>query len=91
MALEESIFQTVWQGNLEASEEIIITNARHIQALKEARKALQQAKDSLAREASIEFIAEDLKICSNHLAHITGEIIEEDILDKIFGEFCVGK
>ena len=89
--LEAKIIQAVWEGKLGVSDEVIVTNARHIQALKNGQRALERAKGSLEKDLSIEFIAEDLKICRNHLSEIAGETMEEDILEKIFSEFCIGK
>ena len=89
--LEEKIIRLAWQGEIGVSDELIVTNSRHIRELRNAQDALGRARGSLKRNLSIEFIAEDLKICRNHLGYITGEEIKEDILDKIFSEFCIGK
>jgi len=89
--LEEKIVQSVWGGEIGAAQELVVTNSRHIHALKNARDVLERAGDSLKSGLSIEFIAEDLKLCRNHLGYILGEAVEEDILDKIFSEFCIGK
>ena len=89
--LEEKIIQLCWEGRLEASDEIILTNSRHIRLLTQAKEALDRAWNSLEEGLSIEYVAEDLRLCRNWTARITGEEIEDDILDKIFSEFCVGK
>lgn len=89
--LEEKIIQLCWEGRLEASDEIILTNSRHIRLLTQAKEALDRAWNSLEEELSIEYIAEDLRLCRNYLGQITGETAEPDILDKIFSEFCIGK
>lgn len=89
--LEEKIIQLVWSGKLAVGDEIIVTNSRHVQALKDSRQALEGARESLKRDLSIEFVAEDLKNCRRHLGRITGETEEGDILGKIFSEFCIGK
>jgi tRNA modification GTPase len=89
--LEEKIIQSVWRGEVGAAQELVVTNSRHIQAFKNARDVLGRAGDSLKSNLSIEFIAEDLKLCREHLGYILGEAVEKDILDKIFSEFCIGK
>ncbi len=89
--LEEKIIEAVWEGKAGASDEVIVTNARHAQALREALASLERAGDSQKRDLSIEFIVEDLKLCRNHLGRITGETADDEILDKIFSEFCIGK
>jgi tRNA modification GTPase len=89
--LEAKIIGSVWEGKVGASDEVMVTNARHAQALREALAALERARDSEMRNLSIEFIVEDLKLCRNHLGSITGETVDDEILDKIFSEFCIGK
>ena len=89
--LEEKIIQLCWEGRLEASDEIILTNSRHIRLLTQAKESLDRAWSSLEEGLSIEYIAEDLRLCRNYLGWITGEEIEDDILDKIFSQFCIGK
>lgn len=89
--LEEKIIEVVWAGKVSVSDGAMITNARHKQALQEAQQSLLRAKDSRRKNLSIEFIAEDLRSCRNHIGCITGETAGGDILDKIFSEFCIGK
>lgn len=89
--LEEKIIQSAWQGKIEPSGEIMVTNSRHAQALRDAAALLASARDSLNKNLSVEFISEDLKVCLCRLRDITGETIRDDIMDKIFNEFCVGK
>lgn len=89
--LEEKIARLIWAGEVGSSSEIIVTHARHIQLLKKAHAALAGARDSLKKNLSGEFISEDLKFCRNYLLEITGETLRDDILDKIFSEFCIGK
>ena len=89
--LEQAIVRSVWEGKLEASDELIVSNVRHIQALKKAKEALFRAQESLRSKLSIEFIAEDLRFCRESLSLIIGESAGEDVLDKIFSQFCIGK
>lgn len=89
--LEEKIIQSAWQGKIGPSSEIIVTNSRHVQSLRNVSALLASARDSLKKGLSVEFISEDLKACRSRLLDITGESIRDDILDKIFSEFCVGK
>ncbi len=90
--LENEIADLIWGGEVkEASNEVIVSNARHIQNLKKAQEAVKEASESLKSGLSIELIAESLKISKNYLARVTGEVFEEDILDRIFEKFCIGK
>jgi tRNA modification GTPase len=68
-----------------------VTNSRHVASLMKAKEALHTALQSLKHGATNEFIAFDVRDAANHLAEITGEITSEEILNEIFGRFCIGK
>jgi len=70
---------------------LLISNIRHIKALEEAQKNLQAACRLMNENTSLEFISEELKSAVNQLDAITGRNIDEDLLDRIFSEFCIGK
>jgi len=70
---------------------ILISNIRHIKALEEAQKNLQGALRLMNENTSLEFISEEIKCAVNQLDAITGRNIDEDLLDRIFSEFCIGK
>ena len=70
---------------------ILISNIRHIKALERAREGLQDACRLMDENTSLEFIAEDIKGAVNQLDAITGRNIDEDLLDRIFSQFCIGK
>ncbi len=72
------------------SSEMVITNERQYQALREALQALEHAL-SQGYELGPEFMAEDLRAARQHLSHITGQVSSEDILDALFSRFCIGK
>jgi tRNA modification GTPase len=72
-----------------ASEDAVVVRARHVQAVTEALNHLQFINDS--REAPLEITAEHLRAAARHLAQITGRVDVEDLLGRIFSEFCVGK
>lgn len=71
--------------------EVLVTNLRHYEALVNARKALLKVKEGLVSGLSTEFVAQDLKDVLYHLGSITGEISSSDVLNNIFGRFCIGK
>jgi len=89
--LESTIANLVYNGRVGASESIMVTNLRHVQALREAKKLIAEAIDSLDNRLSLEFIAQDLKEALSYLDEILGKRFSEDLLDKIFNEFCIGK
>ena len=88
--LKEAIFSIAVCQSEEGSS-IFINRVRHKIALERADDSLRKAKESILKEMSPEFIALDLKLALEHLGEIVGETTTEDILDKIFSEFCIGK
>jgi tRNA modification GTPase len=64
---------------------------RHLDALRRTQGHLTDARNALHDTASCELMAEDLRHAQRSLAEITGELTSEDLLGKIFGEFCIGK
>ena len=76
----------------EADEsQVIVTNARHYQALINARQALQRAIQGLNDGISGDFVSQDIREAMHYLGEITGEITTHDILGNIFSRFCIGK
>ncbi|MEZ4788752.1 MAG: tRNA uridine-5-carboxymethylaminomethyl(34) synthesis GTPase MnmE [Flavobacteriales bacterium] len=71
--------------------DIVVTNARHVDALTRARKALLEAKQAIDSGVSGELLAIDLRRAQHHLGEITGRIAPDDLLGSIFGRFCIGK
>ncbi|MCX5848633.1 MAG: hypothetical protein NTW65_04220 [Deltaproteobacteria bacterium] len=71
--------------------EVMITNMRHKLAMEKAYKSIQSAKESIASGMSPEFAAFDLREALDNLDEITGKKINDEILDKIFSSFCIGK
>ena len=70
---------------------VVVTSARHRDALSRARKSLRYALETLRSGKSGEFVALDLRAGLNALGEITGEITTDDILNNIFSKFCIGK
>ncbi len=70
---------------------VMITNLRHKLAIEKAFKNIQNAKESIANGMSAEFAAFDLREALDSLDEITGKKINDEILDKIFSSFCIGK
>jgi tRNA modification GTPase len=70
---------------------VMITNMRHKLALEKAHKNIQAAKKSILGGMSLEFAAFDLREALDNLDEITGKKINEEVLDKIFSSFCIGK
>jgi len=78
-----------FQQNL--GSEVIAINARHANALIEARQGLQDGTDKLKAGESSELVASDLRSALNAFGSITGRIDNEQMLDRLFASFCIGK
>ena len=72
-------------------EELAITNVRHQRLLEEARDLLKSALEDMKRGIPLDACDVDLSLAYEKLAEITGEEINEDVLNKIFQDFCIGK
>jgi len=64
-----------------------LTRARHRQGLEGCRDALLRSLDGVDEE----LVAEDVRLAARYLGRITGRVDVEDILDVVFGDFCIGK
>ncbi len=64
---------------------------RHLDALDEARRHFDRGVVALERDRAGELLAEELKIAQQALGEITGRVTSEDLLGRIFAEFCIGK
>jgi tRNA modification GTPase len=89
--LEEAIFGEITDGAAIAPEEVLVSGLRHQQALERARAALEAASEALGKGLSLEFVAVDLREALDNLGEIVGAVVTDDLLDRIFGEFCIGK
>ena len=75
-----------------ADNDVIVTNARHYEALVRARQHLQRVLDGLQSQLSGDLLSEDLRLTLSTLAEITGgQITPNEVLGNIFKHFCVGK
>ncbi len=70
---------------------ILLTNERHKQALESALSSICQAITSLDMGLPGDLISEDLRQCLYHLSEILGKVTSSEILQNIFGKFCIGK
>lgn len=89
--LKDSISGKIVNGGFYQPGDTIVTNLRHKMALEEALDNLHIAKSGILLERYPELIAFDIKRALDCLGKITGEMTTEDMLDRIFSEFCIGK
>jgi tRNA modification GTPase len=71
--------------------ETVVTNARHVEALRHTNSALIRVLEGLNNNVSGDFLAMDIRQALHHLGVITGEISSDDLLANIFSKFCIGK
>ncbi|MGN0505212.1 MAG: tRNA uridine-5-carboxymethylaminomethyl(34) synthesis GTPase MnmE [Lachnospiraceae bacterium] len=89
--LAEAVEHMFYQGLIDKKEEVFITNLRHEQALREAKESLEQVLNSLANDMPEDFYSIDLMNAYRVLGEIIGEAVDEDLVNTIFREFCMGK
>ena len=80
-------------GNLPETDaqDVIVTNARHFEALKNARQAILRVENGLAENIPTDLLSQDIRECMRFLGEITGEISTDEIIGNVFGKFCIGK
>ena len=88
-AIEERLFDYVQSGAL--NNDVVVTNARHFEALTRANEALLKVLEGLDNNITGDFLAMDIRQALHFLGEITGEITTDDLLDNIFSKFCIGK
>ena len=90
--MQEKIYSYIVEEDVEnSSEKLIITNIRHKTALEKTKDAIKNIFKTIDMGLPMDLISVDLKEALDSLSEITGEISSEDILDHVFGNFCVGK
>ena len=89
--LEETLKNMFFEGKLSFNDEVYITNMRHKAALIDACESLRQVESSLAMQMPEDFYSIDLMAAYESLGSIIGEQVGEDLVDEIFGKFCMGK
>ncbi|MCK8826841.1 tRNA uridine-5-carboxymethylaminomethyl(34) synthesis GTPase MnmE [Natroniella acetigena] len=89
--LEDVISDLVFSGDIRASNQTLITNMRHKNALDRARQRLLDVQQTFERRLPNDFITIDLRAALEAVGEVTGDTIGEDIIDQIFADFCLGK
>ena len=90
-ALKERILSLAgWQANLAAG--VFTARDRHLSAIAEAKESLLKARThGLNGNHSLDLFAEELRLSQDALGQITGKLLPDELLGKIFSEFCIGK
>ncbi len=89
--LKEVIVEQIFSGNVKGEYEYTVTRMRHRRALIKALESIEQMLEGLQQGIPEDMLAIDLREALNQLGKITGETVSEDIMERIFSDFCVGK
>ena len=89
--LEHAIKDMFFNGEISFNEEIYITNVRHKTLLQEALDSLHMVKDGINQGMSEDFLTIDFMTAYEKHGMIIGEEVEDDLADRIFSKFCMGK
>jgi tRNA modification GTPase len=89
-AFKEALYKLVLEGNI-SSENTVVTNLRHYQALNGAYESLHSVLNGLSLHITGDFLAMDIRHALRYLGEITGQVDVEDLLENIFSKFCIGK
>ena len=89
--LEKTIQNLFYEGSIDFNDEVLIINVRHKTALQNALKSLYMVKQSIENQMPEDFLTIDLMDAYEQLGTIIGEAVEDDLVNEIFGKFCMGK
>jgi tRNA modification GTPase len=78
-------------GYGDPGEGTVIARQRHLDSIRRARAHFEAGRERLEQERAGELLAEELRAAQQALAEVTGEFTSDDLLGRIFGEFCIGK
>jgi len=78
-------------NNKKVNSDVVVTNIRHLEALKNAASSLENVMTAIDKNSSGELLSIDIRNAIFHLSEITGDITTDDLLENIFSKFCIGK
>lgn len=90
-ALEEAISKLFFNGIENSQSTVMVTNARHIALLKKAQNSLDSVLEGISSGMPVDLVQIDMTEAWNLLGEITGESYEDELLDQLFSQFCLGK
>ncbi len=89
--LETAIADTFFEGELDTGDLTYVSNVRHIQLLKQALHALDEAMDALRDGMPIDLVQIDVTRTWQLLGEIVGDTVHDSLIDQLFSQFCLGK
>lgn len=89
--LIEEIKNMFYKGEVNMDSDVVITNIRHKNQLDKSLANIKSAIEDIKIEVPLDCVEVDLRDCWDNLGEISGDTIGEDVLDRVFKEFCIGK
>lgn len=89
--LIDAIKDMFYTGEVDAENQIIVSNMRHKDQLVKAKRNIEDGLNGIRMDMPLDCIEVDIRNCWDNLGEISGDTVGEDVLDRIFSEFCIGK
>ena len=89
--IKQKITDIVFGGVQSSQQNILVTNARHISLLNRAKQSLNDVIDGIEKEMPVDLIQIDMKRAWDLLGEITGDTVQDELLNELFSRFCLGK
>ncbi len=89
--IEDEIVNMVYGGEIKAADNSFVTNVRHKNSLQRAFNSIKEGADAAKQYLPFDLLEVDIKDCYDALGEITGDTVDDDIIQKIFANFCLGK
>lgn len=89
--IEDEIVKMVYGGQVKSASSYFVTNVRHKASLENALRSINEGIDAIKQNLPFDLLEVDIKDCYDVLGEITGDTVDDNIIDKIFANFCLGK
>src|SRR5699024_3088190 len=89
--LEERISEIFFTGQIDTGDMTYVSNIRHIQLLKQAKQALEDAIEAIESGIPLDIAQIDVTRTWEYLGEIVGDTASEALVDQLFSQFCLGK
>ncbi|UOQ44744.1 tRNA uridine-5-carboxymethylaminomethyl(34) synthesis GTPase MnmE [Halobacillus salinarum] len=89
--LEEAISDTFFEGELDSGDMTYVSNVRHVQLLKQAKEALEDAQHGMEMGVPLDVVQIDVTRTWEILGEIVGDTVHDSLIDQLFSQFCLGK
>ena len=89
--MRQELWRAIFEGRLDASAADCLFNARQRDALRRALGCVERAGRAAGEGTGMEFAALDLRMATDALGEVCGGVAAQDVLDRIFSRFCIGK